>query len=83
VVRLRLKRFGRRNHPYYRVCAIDQRAARDGEPIELLGTYDPINKNEDQQIQLDADRVKYWIGVGAQPTETVHGLIKRSGILEA
>lgn len=80
VVKLRLKRFGRRHRAYYRLNAIDQRNARDGLSIEELGTYDPIEQDESKQVKFNTDRVKYWLSVGAQPSQTVASLLKRSGI---
>ena len=78
MVRLRLKRFGRRNRPFYRVCAMDQRSARDGRPIEELGFYDPIEQDDAKAVKLNLERVKYWLSVGAQPTGTVRTLIRRA-----
>lgn len=80
MVRLRLKRFGARHKPFYRIVAIDKRAPRDGEAIERLGFYDPCNKDESKQLSLNPERIQYWLGVGAQPSQTVAGLIKRGGI---
>lgn len=80
MVKLRLKRFGRRHVPYYRLNAIDGRRPRDGKPIEELGTYDPLQKDQAKAVQLNTDRVKYWLGVGAQPSETVAGLLRKAGI---
>ncbi|QDU72409.1 30S ribosomal protein S16 [Mucisphaera calidilacus] len=80
MVRLRLKRFGRRHHPFYRLNAMDIRTRRDGREIEQLGYYDPCNKNEDQQFHVKEDRVRYWLSVGAQPSETVANLLKKAGI---
>lgn len=80
VVRLRLKRFGRLNHPTYRLCAADARAPRDGRVIETLGYYLPKAKRVEDQLSLHAERVKYWLSVGAQPSETARSLIKRAGI---
>lgn len=74
-VRLRLQRHGANKRPFYRVVAADQRAPRDGAYIELLGTYDPLQ--DPGLIRLKSDRVDYWIGVGAQPSDTVRALIKR------
>ncbi len=79
-VRLRLKRFGRRHRPYYRVAAMDSRNARDGRVIEELGLYDPIAQDPAKQIVLNRERIEYWLKVGAQPSDTVASLIKRSGI---
>lgn len=80
MVRLRLKRFGRRHVPFYRLNAIDSRAPRDGRVIEELGWYDPICKDTDKQHKINADRVRYWLSVGAQPSETVAGLLKQIGV---
>ena len=80
MVKLRLKRMGRTHRPFYRVAAMDVRTKRDGKTIELLGTYDPVNKDEEKQVVLDAERVQYWLSVGAQPTDTVRNLIKKVGI---
>ncbi len=82
MVRLRLKRFGRTHEPAYRLTAIDKRAPRDGRAIEELGWYHPCAKDEDKQLHLNADRVRYWLSVGAQPSDTVRGLLKRAGITE-
>ncbi len=83
MVKLRFKRFGRTHHPVYRLNAIDQRSPRDGRPIEELGTYDPANKDESKQFACKEDRVKYWLSVGAQPSETVSAQLIKAGILEA
>lgn len=80
VVKLRLKRFGRLNHPTYRLCAADARSPRDGRIIETLGYYLPKVKRPDEQLSLNAERVAYWLSVGAQPSETARSLIHRSGI---
>ena len=72
-VRLRMQRHGAKKRPFYRVVAADQRAPRDGRFIELLGTYDPLQKI----IRLNGERVSYWVGVGAQPSDTVANLIKK------
>lgn len=79
-VKLRLTRFGRLNLPTYRVCAADSRSKRDGRVIETMGYYLPTAKREQDQVSLDAERVLYWISVGAQPSSTVLHLMKRCGI---
>ena len=79
-VRIRLKRVGRRNHPSYRVAAMDSRRARDSRVIEELGSYDPLNRDEDQQVVLKRDRIEYWLSVGAQPSESVKKFLKKAGI---
>lgn len=80
MVRLRLKRFGRTHGPTYRLTAVDQRSKRDGRVIEELGWYDPTARNQDKQFSLNEDRVRYWLSVGAQPTRTAAGLIRKTGI---
>ena len=80
MVRIRLKRFGRTHSPAYRLCAMDARSPRNGRAIEELGLYHPCNKNEDEQVKLNAERIAYWLSVGAQPSETDAALIKKAGI---
>lgn len=79
-VRIRLKRFGRRNRPSYRVVSVDGRRARDSKVIEELGVYDPLAANEDRQVTLKGDRIAYWLSVGAQPSDTVARLLEKNGI---
>ena len=85
VTRLRLARFGSRNRPFYHVVATDSRNARDAKPIEQLGTYDPIPFSLDgaKEVRLKVDRVKYWLSVGAQPSERVAYLLWRGGLIES
>jgi small subunit ribosomal protein S16 len=78
-VRIRMKVIGRKHRPFYRICAIDKRAPRGGKVLEELGTYDPMVKETDARALLVADRVDYWLGVGAQPSEKVAVLIKKYG----
>jgi len=80
VVKLRLKRFGRRNRPYYRITAVDHRTRRDGRVIEEIGTYDPINKDADKQFTVNRERAEYWLSVGAQPSDTVASILRKSGL---
>ncbi len=79
-VKLRLKRTGRRHLPCYRLNAIDSRAPRDGKVIEELGLYDPLQKEPENQISLKRERIKYWLSVGAQTSETVANLLEKAGI---
>jgi small subunit ribosomal protein S16 len=79
-VTLRLKRFGRLNHPTYRVVATDPRFPRDGRIIEALGYYLPLMPRAQEQLKLDAERVQYWLSVGARPSETVAAMIERCGM---
>lgn len=76
MVKIRLKRFGARKRPYYRVVVMDSRKPRDGEAIEEIGIYQPIEA-EDKQLNIKLDRADYWLGVGAQPSDTVRSLIKK------
>lgn len=80
-VRIRLKRVGRRHRPVYRVAAVDSRRARDSRVLEELGSYDPINAEEDRQVVLKRERIEYWLSVGAQPSETVRRLLEKRGIV--
>jgi small subunit ribosomal protein S16 len=68
---------GRKHRPYYRIVAIDGRQPRDGRTIEELGTYDPMIKDTDSRVTMIPDRVKYWLSVGATPSEKVAVLIKK------
>ena len=70
-VRIRMKRMGRTHRPFYRICIMDQRAARDAEAIEEVGTYDPMVKDKSKRVTMKLDRIKYWISVGAQPSDKV------------
>ncbi len=76
MVRLRLTRMGAKKKPFYRVVASDSRSARDGSIIERIGYYDPM-KNP-FELKIDLSRVDYWVGQGAQPSETVARLIERA-----
>ncbi|MEM8738666.1 MAG: 30S ribosomal protein S16 [Planctomycetota bacterium] len=82
MVRLRLKRFGRTHQPFYRLNAIDQRSPRDGKPIEQLGHFDPCHADDSQQVTLNEERIRYWLSVGAQPSDTVADLLSKAGILD-
>ena len=78
-VRIRLKKMGRAHRPFYRVCAFDHHTPRDGRALEELGTYDTSIHNTDARVVLNAERIDYWLSVGAQPTEKVAVLIKKYG----
>ena len=75
MVKIRLRRMGAKKAPYYRVVVADSHSPRDGRFIEELGTYDPMADSDKRKV--DMERVKYWISNGAQPTDTVRGLIKK------
>lgn len=78
-VRIRMKKMGRTHRPFFRVCAMDQRSPRDGRVIEELGTYDPMCPETDARVTLKAERIDYWLSVGAQPSDKVATLIKKYG----
>ena len=78
-VRIRMKKMGRLHRPFYRICAIDSRNPRDGRVLEQLGTYDPMIPETDARTTLNAERVKYWLSVGALPSEKVEILLKKYG----
>jgi small subunit ribosomal protein S16 len=78
---IRLSRTGRKNKPQYRVIVLDKRRDPYGKFIELLGNYNPIVK--EKPIVLNAERIKYWLSVGAQPSVTVHNLLVKSKIIDA
>ena len=78
-VRIRLKKMGRRHRAFFRVCAMDSHNPRGGKVLEELGTYDPMLADTDARAILKTERIDYWLGVGAQPTEKVGVLIKKYG----
>ena len=78
MVKIRLTRKGAKKKPFYRVIVADSRVRRDGSFLEIIGTYDPMTDPSD--IHIDTDRAKYWLGVGAQPSNTVSKLLKISGM---
>ncbi len=78
-VRIRMKKFGRKHRPFFRIVAVDGRRPRDGRVLEELGTYDPMVPETDARALLKGDRIAYWIGVGAQPSDKCAVLIKKYG----
>jgi small subunit ribosomal protein S16 len=78
VLTIRLSRIGKKKKPYYRVVVIERTRPRDGRVREAVGTYDPLKKPA--EIKLDAERIKHWISVGAQPSDTVRSLIRQQKI---
>ena len=78
-VRIRMKKFGRKHRPFFRVCAVDRHSPRDGRVLEELGTYDPMIAETDARAVLNGERIDYWLGVGAQPSESMKVLIKKYG----
>lgn len=79
-VHLRLTRMGRHKRPFYRVVATDSRMPRDGRFLEVVGTYDPLKESE--KASFKEDRVLDWLQKGAQPTDSVRGLLRQTGILK-
>lgn len=75
-LKIRLTRIGATHQPHYRVVVAEARSRRDGAPVEVLGTYNP--RTEREQVRLDLARVDYWLGKGAQPSDTLNALIKRA-----
>lgn len=81
-VRIRFARFGRKDMPFYRIFVADSRAPRDGKHIEVVGHYDPIpGKDGNKHVGLAIDRIKYWLSVGAQPSDTVARLLGQAGVI--
>ena len=79
MVNIRLKRMGMKKKPFYRLVVTDSRNPRDGRFIEEIGYYNPVS--EPVELKINDERAKYWIGTGAQPTDTVRGLLKKGGVL--
>jgi small subunit ribosomal protein S16 len=82
-VKLRLTRHGRRHRPFFRINAVESRTPRDGRILEKLGHYDPIEKDKSKQIVLNNERVLFWLGQGAVPSETVSEILTKQGIKNA
>ena len=79
MVKIRLRRMGAKKNPFYRIVVADARSPRDGRCIEEIGTYNPMSENA--AITVDAEKTQTWITNGAQPTDTVRGLLKKAGVL--
>ena len=79
MVKIRLRRMGAKKNPYYRNVVADSRSPRDGRCIEEIGAYNPLT--EPATITVDSEKAKTWIQNGAQPTDTVRGLLKKAGVL--
>ncbi|MBE6941239.1 MAG: 30S ribosomal protein S16 [Ruminococcaceae bacterium] len=79
MVKIRLRRMGAKKAPFYRIVVADSRSPRDGRCIEEIGTYNPLV--ESNNITIDAEKAQAWIKNGAQPTDTVRGLLKKAGVL--
>lgn len=81
MVRIRLRREGRKKNPMYRIVVADSRSPREGRFIEIIGTYQP--RKTEGAVELKQDRANYWLNVGAQPSDTVRSILRRAGILKA
>ena len=77
-VKMRLTRMGDKKSPFYRIVVIDSHKARDGQYVDLVGTYNPLK----EELNLDVDKAKKWIANGVQPTETVRTLLVRKNVIE-
>jgi small subunit ribosomal protein S16 len=75
-----MKSMGRRHRPFFRICVMDSRTGRDGRAIEEVGHYDPMSRNAETQTVLKANRIRYWLSVGAQPSHKVGVLLKKKGV---
>ena len=80
-VKISLARHGAKKRPFYRIVAADSESPRDGRFLEKLGTYNPLQNPA--QVNLDTERVKYWISQGATPSDTVRSILKREGVFAA
>ena len=79
-VKIRLTRMGKKKNPFYRIVVADERARRDGAPIEEIGYYDPMTNPA--TVKIDAEKATKWLGNGAQPTDTVRSLLKKADIIK-
>ncbi len=79
-VTLRLRRMGKKKHPFYRIVAADHRMPTDGRFLEIVGTYDPLPRPA--KIELKKDRVKVWLDQGAQPSDTVRSILRKHGFFK-
>ena len=81
MVKIRLQKLGRRNRACYRIVVTDARVKRQGLYLEKVGQYDPVMKDETKQLTVDGERVKHWLNLGAQATESVALLLRRAGVV--
>ena len=79
-VKIRLTRMGKKKNPFYRIVVADQRSRRDGAPIEEIGYYDPMTNPA--TVKIDSEKATKWLNNGAQPTDTVRSLLKKSEIIK-
>ncbi len=83
MVKIRLTRGGAKKRPFYHIIVTDQRAARDGRNIERVGYFNPVASGNEKRVELDTERVKHWIGQGAQMTDKVRNLLKEATKVQA
>ncbi len=82
-LKLRLSRHGTKKRPFYRIVVADSRTPRDGRHIEVIGTFNPLlAKDSEERVKLNEERIKYWLGVGARPTDRVHRFLDAAGMLK-
>ncbi|MBB5022155.1 30S ribosomal protein S16 [Desulfurispira natronophila] len=79
-VKIRLKRLGSKKRPFYRIVAMDARTPRDGQSLQIIGTYNPTK--EPAELNVDEERALYWLGVGAEPSDTARSLLSKKGVME-
>ena len=82
MVRIRLRRGGRKKAPVYRIVVADSKSPRDGKFIEIIGQYAPRQDKGQGGLTVDAERALYWMGVGAQPSDTVRSLLRKAGVMK-
>jgi small subunit ribosomal protein S16 len=83
VVRIRFARLGRPHRPFYRINVVDSRVKRDGVCIENLGWYNPMAQGSEKALDLNSERIKHWLSVGAQPSDSVRNLLAHNGLVDA
>ena len=81
MVKIRLQKLGKTHQPTFRIVAADPRVKQTGRVKEVLGTYNPRAKGKEREVTLEKDRLEYWLGCGAQPTETMLSILKKNGLL--
>jgi small subunit ribosomal protein S16 len=81
VVKIRFQKLGRRNRAYFRIIVVDARRKRQGTYLEKIGQYDPVETDKVKRLSVDTERLKHWIGLGAQPTEALEVILADSGVL--
>ena len=76
-LKIRLRRQGKRNRPFYRLVVADSKSPRDGKYVEMVGWYNPFGKNDQEEVKVDIERISYWLSHGAQLTEKANTLVKK------